>query len=471
MRALVLFLAAVAPAGAEVTPLIGTYLGDGQRNYYGNAAPDNLRVKWRVSLGTGKSRVGNTIKRWSGAGWTGQPLVLREGREVFLIQGALDHHLRKIRARDGAVIWKVSFGDSIKGTPTFADLGGANPESRYVLIAGCRYGYESDFVNGTAFSVRGISYLTGRELWRLNVPRTHSNSRDVDASALMIGKTAVLPLENGYLAVLDPRPSETRPREGFPAPRVSRLHRLYQNEDLKTFGSELSNEGSPTLFRGKAYLAAGCGRVYSCSTGLGGLGWNLHVGGDLNSSMPLTSDGRLLLGIEHQFLPGHGGVMKLRPGKSGRAAIEWFHPLPDVRFYEWAGGLVGSPAVNDRYRSDVPSHYACFIGVEGILTVVDHQRTAAGRTVKDPLQRFEVDTPVVLDQIKLAAGSISTPLFLGNRIVVPHDKGLELFQVSPAGKLTRLAALRGRMFDATPTCWDRRIYAASRDGYLYCLGD
>ena len=76
MRLLLVFLCTFALADGRVTPLIGTYLGDGQRNYYGNAAPDNLRIKWRVSLGTGKTRIGNTLKTWRGAGWTGQPLVI-----------------------------------------------------------------------------------------------------------------------------------------------------------------------------------------------------------------------------------------------------------------------------------------------------------------------------------------------------------------------------------------------------------
>jgi hypothetical protein len=31
------------------------------------------------------------------------------------------------------------------------------------------------------------------------------------------------------------------------------------------------------------------------------------------------------------------------------------------------------------------------------------------------------------------------------------------------------AIFPGSMFDATPVCWDGRVYAASRDGYLYCL--
>jgi outer membrane protein assembly factor BamB len=465
---LLLWLGSALGAGADLQPLISTYLGDGQRNFYGNRAPDRLKMKWRTWLGSGQTHIGKTTKTWQGAGWTGQPLIIAENGELFLIQPSLDHHLRKIRASDGKVIWKVNLGDSIKGTPTFMDLGAGDPKSRYLIMAGCRNGFAQDFATGTAHSLRGTSYLQGTELWRLQVDLTDSNSRDVDGSPLVMGERVVAPLENGYLAILDPRTLVPR-EDGSLRPKVLVDYRLYKPSDLKIYRHELSNEASPTLRKGIAYLPAGCGRLYSYSSA--GLGWDFRIGGDLNSTMPLTSDDRFLVGIEKQFIPGQGGVMKVIPGKSGAGAIEWFYPLPTTTFYEWQGGLVGSVAINDRYQSDVPAHFACFIGVDGVLTVVDHQRIDPGRRVKDPLWQYDVPTPVVLDQAKLPAGSISTPLFLGNRILVPHDKGLDLFSVSPAGKLKHLDSFPGRMFDATPVCWDGRVYAASRDGYLYCLGE
>lgn len=451
---------------AQVTPLVGTYLGDGQRNYYGNAAPSRLRVHWKTHLGSGSTRLGRVVKHWKGAGWTGQPVVIREGGEVFLVQGGLGHRLMKIRARDGKVIWSTSLGDAIKGTPTFADTGNRDPEKRHVLIVGSRMGYHSDFVSGTAYSLSGVSYATGKILWRHNSRRTASNSRDVDASALVIGSKACVPLENGYFTVFSPDPSKARMRGGVMAPKIYRQSLLYRSTDPRLYGSELSCEGSPTLYRGRAYLAAGFGRVLACSK-RGGVSWTLDVGGDLNSTMPLTNDNHLLLGVEKQFIPGQGGVMKIKPG----GGVKWYYPLPDTRFYEWRGGLVGSVAVNHRYRSGISKDLACFAGVDGTLTVVNHRAVRPGVTVPGPRNRNRYPTPQVLDRVKLPAGSISTPLFVGNRIVVGYDNGLDLYQVSPAGKLTRLARFSGPMFDATPVVWDGRIYAGSKNGYLYCLGD
>ena len=48
---------------------------------------------------------------------------------------------------------------------------------------------------------------------------------------------------------------------------------------------------------------------------------------------------------------------------------------------------------------------------------------------------------------------------------------MDLYQVTPAGKMVRLDRLSGPMFDATPVVWNGRVYAGSKDGSLYCLGN
>ena len=92
MKRALLFLSALALPimGMEVTPLLPTYLGNFQRNYYGNRAPQQLRVLWRTHLGTGKTFFKDRVNLMSGAGWTGQPLLFQENSKLVLIQGSLD---------------------------------------------------------------------------------------------------------------------------------------------------------------------------------------------------------------------------------------------------------------------------------------------------------------------------------------------------------------------------------------------
>lgn len=465
---LFLILLSIATLQAQVKPLVGTYLGDNQRNFYGNVAPSKLRVKWRVPLGSGKTMFGTKdVRTWKGAGWTGQPLVIEEGSELYLIQGTLSHHVKKIRARDGKVIWSTSVGDVIKGTPTFVDVGGP-AESRYTLIVGSRSGYGQHWRSGTAYSLSGVSYSTGKILWRHNSRATASNSRDCDASAVVVGGKAAIPLENGYFTIFSPDVRKARNVGGIAAPRISKQYPLYRDSDRKIYRSELCCESSPTMIGSTAYVAAGVGRVYACGMGMfGGASPKLDCGGDLNGTMPLTNDGHLLLGIEKQFISGQGGVMKFHP--NGKVA--WYHPLPDRKWYTWNGGLVGSPAVNHRYRSDISKDLACFVGIDGKLTLVNHKRVQPGKSVWGPRKQKQYPAPLVLDTVKLPEGSISTPLFVGNKIIVGYDNGMDLYQVTPAGKFVRLDRLSGPMFDATPVVWNGRVYAGSKNGYLYCLGN
>ncbi|MDA8991869.1 hypothetical protein N9F61_00345 [Akkermansiaceae bacterium] len=474
MKTLPLFLSlltafGIQSAAAQIKPHISTYLGDGQRNFYGNVAPSKLNVKWKTHLGSGKTEFGRgDIRTWKGAGWTGQPLVIEENGELYLIQGTLSHHVKKIRARDGKGIWSTSVGDVIKGTPTYTDTGSGTPEERHVLIVGSRSGFGQDFINGTAHSLHGISFATGKKLWRHNSRRTASNSRDCDASALIIGSKACVPLENGYFTVFSPRAKNTHMVDGFPAPKIYKQYLLYREADRKIYRSELCCESSPTLIGSKAYVAAGAGRLYACGTGFfGGAGWGLDIGGDLNGTMPLTNDKHLLVGIEKQFIPGQGGVMKVKPG----GGVKWFYPTPNKKFYMWGGGLVGSPTVNHRSSSEISKDLACFVDVGARLTLINHKKLQPGITVPGPRLKKQYPVPLVLDQVKLPTGSISTPLFVGNKIIVGYDNGMDLYQVTPAQKLKRIARLAGPMFDATPIVWNGRIYAGSKNGYLYCLGN
>jgi outer membrane protein assembly factor BamB len=458
---------------AQIKPLIKTYLGDEQRNYYGNSAPSKLSVKWKTHHGTGHTIIGGKRKTWSGAGWTGQPLVISENGELYLIQPTLSHKLRKIRARDGKLIWSCNLGDVIKGTPSFVTTSNKNPEQKFLIISGSRRGANADFFKDPAYSLHGISYLTGKKLWQHNSLRTFSNSRDVDASGVMIGAKFCIPTENGKLLYLNPDPARAKINlhTGIPEPYIYKEYSLFEAIDTQpqSHGHELSCESSPTVYNGVAYTAAGAGRIYGHTAGIFGNKWNFNVGGDLNGTMPLTNDEHLLLGIEKEFIAGQGGVMKIKP----RGKVKWYYPLPNKKWYQWAGGMVGSPAVNHRTSkgSNLSNDLACFAGIDGNLTLINHKKLTPNKSVWGPNQQKQYPAPLVLDRKKLPTGSISTPLFIGNKIIIGYDNGLDLYQVTPDQKLQLLDRLKGPMFDATPTVWNNRIYAASKNGYLYCLGN
>jgi hypothetical protein len=50
-----------------------TFLGNWQRNYYGNYAPEKLDILWKHYLGKGITVISTKIgeREWAGSGWTG----------------------------------------------------------------------------------------------------------------------------------------------------------------------------------------------------------------------------------------------------------------------------------------------------------------------------------------------------------------------------------------------------------------
>ena len=462
-------------ACSEVKPLISTYLGDKQRNFYGNVAPSKLNVKWKTGLGTGATMLGKERKVWSGAGWTGQPIIVKENNELYLIQPSLSHHLRKIRARDGKVIWSTNLGDSIKATPTFVTTSNKDPEKKFIIICGSRRGLKANFFRDPAYSLHAVSYLTGKKLWQFNSLRSYSHSRDIDASGIMVGNKFCIPTETGTLTYLNPNPNKAKFNKitGIAEPFIHKKFPLFSLEDTHIYKHEISCESSPTVYKSTIYTATGAGKIYAHSTGLfSKQKWIFQTGGDINGSMPLTSDNQFLVGVEKQFMPGNGGVMKIKP----KGKVSWYFPLPNKQWYEWQGGIVGSPSVNHRTAgknsdSNTSGDLACFAGIDGSLTLINHKKLTPNKTVWGPLHKNSYATPLILDQVKLPEGTISTPLFIDNKIIIGYDSGIDLYLVTPKNKLELLDRLKGPMFDATPAVWNGKIYAASKDGFLYCLGD
>ena len=190
----------------DIQVKVGTYLGNETRNFYGYNPPLKLDIIWKHFLGSGKTVVteeeGTEI--WYGAGWTGQPLIIREKDKDFLLIGAFDYNLKKIDVATGKLVWQYRYDDIIKGTGTFCvNQESTDPEKKYYIIQGSRKGYENPQSPDSISSFRAVSYLSGKELWRMRIKKTDSYSRDVDGSTLVINDTAYIGLENGLLMVFD----------------------------------------------------------------------------------------------------------------------------------------------------------------------------------------------------------------------------------------------------------------------------
>ena len=451
---------------------VGTYLGDEQRNFYGDKAPEKLDTIWRLYLGEGISPAyGNPNKLWKGAGWTGQPLVVEEDGHPYLIQGAFDYHLKKIDAETGEIIWQYKFDDILKGTGTiWHNKNAQSKDEEYVIIQGSRRGVKNTINSKYCESLRAVSYFTGKELWRMNVKQTRSYSRDVDGSALVVNDTGYLALENGLFTVFDPNPQDVEMRDGMMQPKIYKEIPFFEMADTIIHGGNIESESSPCLLNGRVYTTAGSGRVYGYNISKGAVDWVFEIGADLNGSPTVTYDSCLLIPVEKQYIEGKGGVFKLDPSKSPNEAVVWYFPVEDKEWFHWEGGIVGSIGINDRYVGSDDTHCAAFIGVDGFLYVVDHENMMDGVVVTGSDNKTLYHTPVSMLKEPIG-GTISTPIIVGNKLIAPLDKGLYLYEYDETGNFSLLDVIEDIQIDATPVCYKGRLYVASYDGYLYCLGE
>ncbi|MBM76944.1 MAG: hypothetical protein CL846_00535 [Crocinitomicaceae bacterium] len=452
--------------------VVGTFLGNEKRNFSGDFQFDNLNEVWKVKLGSGKTivnpRKGPSI--WKGAGWTGQPLIVKENDEVYLIQGCFDHSLKKIRAKDGKTIWSYFYDDILKGTGSiFINDTAANPNNRILILQGSRLGNNKTLSSKEVWSYRAISYFTGEEVWRLNVEKTHSYSRDVDASALVVNQKAFVGLENGYFIEFNPSNiAFSENNSSFRQPIIDNKVKLYNKSDIKSHRGNLVTEASPCKIGERVFVASGSGHVFGYDINTKKIVWDFKTESDLDGTTVVTEDSCLLLAVEKQFIKGKGGILKLNPNEKEENCVVWFFPTENRNYASWKGGIVGSPAVNDRFLTSFDNqNMVAFIGIDGFLYVID-PNVLSSKKVLGPNKKNNYSTPKLLFKKKIGP-SISTPVFSKGKLLVAGYRGLYLFKYLD-GKFSQIDYRKGT-FESTPSVNNGNAYIASRNGYMYCFGE
>jgi len=458
----------------DVEVKIKTFLGDFSRNYYGNQAPTKLDVVWKKYLGSGKTLVSRDEGpvTWSGCGWTGQPLLVIEDGKNYLIQGAYDHKLKKIDAGTGETIWEYEYDDVLKGTGTIWENKYArNFGKSLIILQGSRRGVKNSLYSDIIPSFRAVSYFYGTEYWRLNIKRTASYSRDVDASALILNDTVYIGLENAIFTVLNPNPDSVVKKDGIEQPKIYQEINLYDNKDIASHRGNLVTESSPCLLNGRIYITAGSGHVYGYNLKTKKIDWDFYIGSDLEGSPAATEDSCILVTVEKQYISGKGGVFKLDPSKEESESVVWYFPTNNAKLAEWEGGVIGSASINDRTRKENHPYLAAFSATDGYLYVVNHKEIDESKgKVHGPNHKRTYPTPKLVFK-KRIGGSISTPIIVGNRLIAAGYGGIYLFEFDQQGKFKLLDHEYPGSFEATPIAWDGKIYVGSRNGYLYCFGE
>lgn len=467
--------------------LVPTYLGNPQRRFYGRGIPQGFNILNQFPLGTGVTYVGKTRKVWSGAGWTGQPTLVRDQGKIYLVIGSFDHYLRKIDFETNEEVWHYKFDDVIKGTATIYIDKTASEDNQIVILQGSRTGQPK---NGLAPSLRAISFRTGQEIWKLDIRKTISYSRDNDSSALPLENNLIFnAAENGIGYFFNKSTEKTVNKSGFVQPQIFAEVQLYKNSDRQRQGRNLVAESSPARIDNQIFIAAGSGHIYGIDIDTKTINWDFYTGSDLDGTVAISKTGHLFCAIEKQYIAGKGGVIKLNPKQLPQESVEWFLPTGNVKVNSWLGGIIGSVAINDEYNiDDFPALFATN-AIDGYL-YIGSQNITTGKKVKGFLGKGEYQTPLILFKQKIGT-SISTPIFTdGNKLITASYNGVYLFnlywdEVKP-GFSDALPAANGNYyhltveqvdhfkpgisFEATPVVWDGKVMICGRDGWLYTLG-
>lgn len=452
--------------------IMPTFLGNNYRNFYGNEAPDSIKVHWKLFLGSGKTVISRKLgeREWAGAGWTGQPLLVKEDTNLFIIQGAYDHNLKKINAKTGKLVWQYKFDDVIKGTGTlWENPDTSEPENKLVILQGSRLGVGNYLDSKHIPSYRAISYFTGKELWRLDVKWTASYSRDVDGSAIIYKDTAYLAFENSLFTKFNPDYKKAEVKDNMLQPSIYKETCLYTLDDAIKHKNNIVTESSPSLIDSVFFIASGSGHIFGYNLREDTITWDFYIGSDIDGSAIITHDSCIIVSIEKQYIDGPGGALKLNPRKKPEDAVVWFFPTENIEYSGWEGGIIGSVGVNDYYNSGNLPYLAAFSAIDGNLYVVNHMEIDTAILVNGFDLKHKYHPPKIVYKHTIGP-SISTPIIVGNKIIAAGYNGLFLFRFDNNLNFTKVTTHEGS-YESTPIVHNRKIYVASRNGYFYCLGE
>lgn len=448
------------PWGEAVTGFL-TFRGNPTNSWYGTGPiPEAPEVKWRYPDSPMCSQsvdLGSTAT-WCGNGWTGQVVLWERPDGVTeLMFGGYDRKFHFVDAATGENLRSpIVTGDIVKGSPTIDPdgfplvyFGSRDNHLRVVALdrgeAEVLWSFKSDLSvegrwnddwDGAPRIVNDILFEGGENsifyAWKLN--------RAYDAD----GKVTVDP----QLLVKVPSWDQDL------------LDQLAPSSWIGVRWQSTSIEDSVVVLEGRVYFGTSGGRVMglditNVEDGVAPIVFDFFVGDDIDASIVADSDGMLYVSSEvKRHLPVAdevGQLMKLDPANPDDPLVWSAFSRTE---YPYEGGFFATPALGEGVL------YAA--SNKGFLTVLD---TETGEEIwHDSIGSTEntgpvhMSSPVVVDGHLLLA--IASGYLRSYDLTDPRAPVLEWeYQVGGSG------------LEATPTPWKGTIYLASRDGYLYAIGD
>lgn len=150
-------------------------------------------------------------------------------------------------------------------------------------------------------------------------------------------------------------------------------------------------------------------------------------------------------------------------------SVVWYFEVADTLLSGWEGGVIGTVGINDKYVGKEVPHLAAIAALDGYLYIVDHKEIDSVNISTGPDGISKFPSPVLVSRLKLGP-TISSPVLTNDKLIFTGYDGIYLFRYSIDNRFEKLAYYPASC-ETSPVILDKKIYIASRDGYLYCFGE
>ena len=472
---------------------ITTFAGNHYRNAfaYGKAtvSMQTLTEKWSNGLGA--------LEGFSGAQWTGQPLVVTWEGDTLQTLGVLDSFKRDgtlteviLCSADGSIYFydyekgqktrePIQIGVPMFGTPTL------DPRGIPMLYIGQGTVYERNksacygvnlVTNSAQTIVSGKDHTARREDWSA-----------FDSSPLVIEDTLIWPSENGliYFVQLNTRyDAQAGTLSITPGDRIKYRYAGSGYTTSNAVGKRWYGfEASVTAFRNYLFIADNGGRLQCIDVNTLKLQYVVDLGGDTDASIALEEDGNAgtvwlytcsQVDTQDESLPSGYGYCYTKKINGLTGQVVWEKKQLVITVGNIKGGSKATPHIGKGTIGDllICTYYG--LAVDAVDEEGNVTYTYGGKVVA--YDRSNGDVRWEIKQYG-EADYVSSPLVVyterGDAYLIICDRAgaIRLYNAVNPGENSLYALSLGDSVAATPVAYNNYIYVASTGTAprLYCL--
>lgn len=448
-----------------------------------------LSEKWSNGLGG--------LDGFSGAQWTGQPLIVTWEGDVLHTLGVSDSYRRQDSlteviqcAADGNIYFyelesgnktrdPINVGVPMFGTPTL------DPRGIPMLYIGQGTAYETN--KSACYGVNLISNSAQSIVSGKDHTARRDNWSAFDSSPLIVEDTLIWPSENGLIYFVRLNTQYDAATGSLSISPGDKIKFRYQGSDYTT-GAQTDRrwygfESSAAAFRNYLYVTDNGGRLFCIDVNTLKLQFVVDIGEDADASIVLEEDGAAgtvwlyasgQVSTQDETLPTGYGYCWTKKINGLTGQVVWAQKQLAITVGGAKGGSKGTPAIGH--------------GTVGDLLIVPYYGLAVDYTDEDgtvhygyggKIVAYERATGAVRWEIKqVGAGDfVSSPLLVyterGEAYLITCDRAgaMRLWRANNPGENSLYALSLGDSIEATPVAYGNFICVAATgtNPRLYCI--